>query len=168
MSNWPGDDAVFPLAEPIIQQFEGLELSPYLDSAGIPTIGWGTILYPNGVRVAMSDPAITEDYAAQCLTYEMTQKCAGIASYLSRMPSLHQAAAMVSLAYNIGVPAFSTSTVLRQFNAGNFQAAADAFLMWDKTHVDGQLVVVDGLLNRRKSEQAIFLTPDVAAIAAVA
>jgi len=35
-------------------------------------------------------------------------------------------------------------------------------------HVDGQLVVVDGLLNRREAEQAIFLTPDNTAAATAA
>jgi len=75
MPNWPGNDSVFALAEPLIQQFEGLKLSPYLDSAGIPTIGYGTISYANEQRVTMSDPTITQDYAEQCLTYQMTLKC---------------------------------------------------------------------------------------------
>jgi len=44
----PGNDAAFPPAKPIIKQCEGVKLSPYLDSARIPTIGWGTISYPNG------------------------------------------------------------------------------------------------------------------------
>jgi lysozyme len=166
MANWPGDAAVLPLAEPIIKQFEGLELSPYLDSAGIPTIGWGTIQYPNGQRVTMDDPAITEDYAEQCLEFEISQKTAAISDCLTHMPTIHQAAAMLSLAYNIGTSAFSTSTVLKEFNAGNIQAAADAFLLWDKAHVNGQPVVVAGLLNRRKAEEAVFLTPDAQSVAA--
>jgi len=82
------------------------------------------------------------------------------------MPTIHQAAAMLSLAYNIGTSAFSTSTVLKEFNAGNIQAAADAFLLWDKAHVNGQPVVVAGLLNRRKAEEAVFLTPDAQSVAA--
>ena len=43
----------------------------------------------------------------------------------------------------------------------NANAAADAFLLWDKTHIDGQLVTVKGLLNRRRKERALYLTPDV-------
>jgi hypothetical protein len=35
--------------------------------------------------------------------------------------------------------------------------AADAFLMWDKDHQDGQLVVVPGLLKRRQIERAYYL-----------
>jgi lysozyme len=166
MANWPGDAAVLPLAEPIIKQFEGMKLSPYLDSAGIPTIGWGTIQYPNGQRVTMADPAITEDYAEQCLEYEISLKSAAISGCLTEVPTIHQAAAMLSLAYNIGTSAFSTSTVLKEFNAGNIQAAAAAFLLWDKAHVNGQPVVIQGLLNRRQAEQALFLTADAQAVAA--
>jgi lysozyme len=167
MSNWPGNAAVFPLAETVIKQFEGLRLAPYPDSAGIATIGWGTILYPTGARVTMGDPPITEDYAEQCLAFQMAQKSSALAGCLTRAPSLHQAAAMLSLAYNIGVVAFAGSTVLHAFNAGDVQGAANAFLLWDKTHVDGQLVVVPGLLNRRNAEQALFLTPDDAVQTAV-
>ena len=47
--------------------------------------------------------------------------------------------------------------MLRNFNAGNISAAADAFLMWDKGHVDGQAVEIPGLLKRRQAERAIFL-----------
>jgi hypothetical protein len=36
-------------------------------------------------------------------------------------------------------------------------AIADAFLIWDKDHQDGQLVVVPGLLERREIERAYYL-----------
>ena len=53
MPNWPGDAAVFPLCMPVIKQFEGFRAKPYKDSAGIPTIGYGTIRYPDGSAVTM-------------------------------------------------------------------------------------------------------------------
>jgi lysozyme len=65
---------------------------------------------------------------------------------------------MVSLAFNIGAAGYRSSTVLRRHRAGAYRAAADAFLLWDKAHVDGQLVTVAGLLNRRKAEMALYLT----------
>jgi lysozyme len=69
----------------------------------------------------------------------------------------HQFDAMVSIAFTIGSRAFRSSTVLRQHRAGNYPAAGDAFLMWDKDHQDGQLVVVPGLLKRRQIERAYYL-----------
>lgn len=161
MPQWPTETAIFALAMPFIKEREALKLAPYRDSAGIATIGWGTIRYPNGRPVTMQDPAISEAYAQDCLTFEMQGKCSSLQRLVTADATAHQAAAFLSLSYNIGIPAFSTSTVLRQFNAGNLQAAADAFRMWDKAHVNGELVVVQGLLNRREAERALFLTADV-------
>jgi GH24 family phage-related lysozyme (muramidase) len=39
-------------------------------------------------------------------------------------------------AFNIGIKGFLSSTVLREHLASNFQAASQAFLLWDKAHVD--------------------------------
>ncbi len=160
MPNWPGDTAVFPLCMPLIKQFEGFSAAVYKDSAGIPTIGYGSITYPSGTPVTMNDPPITEPEAESYLSFQMSQKSAAIAPFLQRIASLHQAAAMLSLTYNIGTNAFKASSVLRSFNANDIPAAADAFLMWDKATVDGQLVVVQGLYNRRVAERTIFLTAD--------
>ncbi|WP_426263520.1 glycoside hydrolase family protein [Sphingomonas sp. PWP1-2] len=65
----------------------------------------------------------------------------------------HQWAAMTSLAYNIGTGACCGSSVDRRFDAGQWAAACDAFLMWNKT--GGH--VVAGLFNRRAVERALCL-----------
>lgn len=162
MANWPSDSAVFPLALTLIKQFEGFRGTPYKDSAGIPTIGYGTILYPTGKSVTMLDKPVTEEQASGFLAYQMGLKSKAIAPMLQKPASLHQAAAMLSLTYNIGTAAFQSSTVLKKFNAGDIAAAADAFLMWDKATVDGKHVVIEGLHNRRVAERTIFLTADAA------
>jgi GH24 family phage-related lysozyme (muramidase) len=46
-----------------IQLCEAVELKPYLDSQGIPTIGWGQTYYSNGHRVSMSDRPISREFA---------------------------------------------------------------------------------------------------------
>jgi lysozyme len=162
MANWPGDDQVFPLCIDIIKEFEGFGAKPYLDSAGIPTIGNGTIRYPDGKAVAMTDPPVSAAEAEKYLIFEMKDKGAKLAASLEKSATLHQAAAMLSLAYNIGVSAFCSSTVLKKFNVGDIAAAADAFLMWDKAKVKGKLTVIPGLHNRRVRERTIFLTADAA------
>jgi lysozyme len=160
MSNWPGDTAVFALAVPLIKTFEGYEAKPYLDSVGVATIGYGTTRYPDGAKVTMQDPACTDAEATAWLTDFIGNTSKQIGPLLTRTPTLHQAAAMLSLSYNIGVPSFKTSTVLRLFNAGDITGSANAFLMWDKGTVKGQKVVIPGLHNRRVKEQAFFLTAD--------
>lgn len=162
MANWPGDDAVIPVSMPLIKQFEGFRGTPYKDSAGIPTIGYGTILYPTGKAVTMADKPVSETDASGFLAFQMGLKAKQIAPMLQKPASLHQAAAMLSLTYNIGSAAFQSSSVLKKFNAGDIAGAADAFLMWDKATVDGQHVVIQGLHNRRVAERAVFLTADAA------
>ena len=82
MPNWPGDAAVFPFCMPIIKQFEGFRAAPYLDSASIPTIGYGTIEYPDGKAVTMNDPAVTAEQAEGFLSFEMSKKSAAISPLL--------------------------------------------------------------------------------------
>lgn len=64
-----------------------------------------------------------------------------------------QWAAATSLAYNIGAGAYCGSSVDRRFDAHQWAAACDAFLMWDKVH--GKPVA--GLANRRRAERALCL-----------
>lgn len=143
----------------LIQTFEGLNLSPYLDQAGVPTIGYGTIMYPSGHAVMMSDPVITLQKAIQYLEWEVDQKVGTVVHLLQINANQNQFDALVSFAYNEGLGALKTSTLLRLYNSGNFQSAADQFLVWDKVRVDGQLVEDKGLLNRRQQERQLFLTP---------
>lgn len=157
MANWPGDSAVFPPCVALIKQFEGFRAAPYLDSVGIPTIGYGSTTYPGGEKIGLHDPAITPDQGVQFLEYSLGLMSQAIAVLFQRVPTLNQAAAMLCLTYNIGAGAFRGSTVLAKFNAGDVAGAADAFLAFDKGHVNGQLVVIPGLLNRRQAERAVFL-----------
>lgn len=144
----------------LIESFEGLSLKPYLDTAGVPTIGYGTILYPSGHRVTMADPPITQAKAMQYLEWEVNLKV-GDVQHLFQVPiSQNQFDALVSFAYNEGSNALKTSTLLKKLNLGDFQGAADQFLVWDKQRVNGQLVESQGLLNRRQVERKLFLTPD--------
>lgn len=68
--------------------------------------------------------------------------------------------ACVSLAYNIGIGGFQRSSVLSAMNAGNKQAAARNFALWNRS----QGFVVAGLVRRRAAEAALFLEPDAASV----
>ncbi|MDE2096508.1 MAG: lysozyme [Patescibacteria group bacterium] len=148
------------LAAREVSLFEGFRDKPYLDSASIPTIGFGCTRYPNGKAVTMDDPPITVNYALDCLAHDLSEAAKGVWAALRLQPTLNQFSAMTSLAYNIGVGAFTSSSVCRYFNQGHVDEAANHFLDWDKAHVDGQLVEVAGLHNRRVAERTLFLTPD--------
>ena len=61
---------------------------------------------------------------------------------------------MVSFAFNLGTGALAHSTLLRDLNVGNYQAAADQFLRWN--HAGGR--VLAGLTRRRQAERKLFLS----------
>ncbi len=138
----------------LIESFEGLRLQSYQDVAGIWTIGYGHI---RGVSAGMT---ITEAQATAFLRQDAADAEQSVDSSCAGVPTTdNQFAAMVSLCFNIGRGNFKQSSVLKSHRAGDTAAAAEAFLKWDKAHVDGALVVVAGLHNRRDKEKAFYLLP---------
>jgi lysozyme len=68
----------------------------------------------------------------------------------------NQFSAMGSLAYNIGMHNFLSSSVLRFHRIGEHHEAAQAFAAWNKA--GGRVML--GLTRRRVAEAALYLTPD--------
>ena len=137
----------------LIKSFEGYSSTPYLDSVNIPTIGYGTIRYPSGTRVTMSDPAITEEQAIDFLHHDAHSAELTVDALCRDDISQNQFDALVSFAYNCGNNALKTSTLLKRVNARSGDIRA-AFLMWNKA--DGK--VIKGLTNRRNKEADLYLS----------
>jgi len=135
----------------IIKEFEGLRLDAYVGPGGKWLIGYG---HAQGVKSGMS---ITEAEADDLLRQDLVAFENGIKQKVRVPINEHELGAMTSLAYNIGGSAFSSSSVIRELNAGNRTAAADAFLLWNKISSGGKLVVSDHLMERRQKERALFL-----------
>ncbi len=143
-------DEVIDLAAPLIKDSEGCRLHAYPDPAthGEPwTIGWG---HTGHVRPTDS---ITMEQAKQLLENDMSTRLKSVLHHCSHTPTPHQAAAMLSLAFNIGLGAFYHSTLLRKFNSGDANATAEEFEKW--VYAGGK--VMKGLVNRRKREKELFL-----------
>lgn len=142
----------------LIKSFEGLFLKPYLDPINIPTIGYGTIKYPNGKAVTMQDSEINEKQAEAYLIWEVKEKAEAVENMVKVPLNDNEFDALVSFAYNVGVGALKGSTLLKMLNAGQDRTAvADQFLRWNKA--GGQ--VFNGLTRRRQAERALFLQPMV-------
>lgn len=137
----------------MIKHFEGLRLKPYLCSAGVATIGIGTIKYPDGKAVTMNDPAITEEQAEDYLQFELKEKQEGVEKLVKIPINDNQFGALVSFAYNVGLGALKGSTLLKLLNQGDVSGAAEEFLRWDKA--GGKKVA--GLTRRRQAERSLFL-----------
>ncbi|MCD7879288.1 MAG: lysozyme [Candidatus Gastranaerophilales bacterium] len=75
----------------------------------------------------------------------------------------NQKIALASLIYNIGVKEFTEgSKIPEKLNAGDYKGAADRFDVYVKqtNKQTKKKEVLKGLVNRRKREKELFLTPD--------
>lgn len=158
----------------LIKRNEGCVLRAYLDRLArrpVWTIGYGE----------------TGDYVYQGLVWTQQQAEDGLYRRLAREfePALneaigsapttqHQFDAMLSLAWNIGVGriddpetpedegrGFRDSSVLRYHRAGDYQRAADAFRLWNRSGG----FVREGLVRRREEERQLYLGETIATVA---
>ena len=128
---------------------EGFRNEAYLDSAGVPTIGYG---FTEGVKMANT---ISEEEANKRLLREMAKTDQDYNNLVSADLNPHQQAAVKSLLYNIGGPQFEVSKARAALNAGDFETfkkEAAEFRM-----ADGN--VIPGLENRRRDEMDLFFRP---------
>jgi lysozyme len=138
----------------LLKVLEGFRAKPYADSGGKMTVGYGHLIVP-GDGVGGNDDIITVSKATELLSNDVSRTVGGVNNSVTSTITQNQFDALVIFAYNVGIGAFSKSTLLRMLNAGDVAGAAEQFLRWDK--VNG--VSVSGLHNRRLAEQKLFLTP---------
>lgn len=140
----------------LIKSFEGLKLKPYLCSAKVPTIGYGTTIYPNGVKVTLKDLPITEQIAETYLAHDLIYFEKNVDAYTTDAVNQQQFDALVSFAYNCGVGNLKSSTLLKKVNANpNDPTIADEFKKWNK----GGGKVLKGLVKRREAEVNLYFKP---------
>lgn len=135
---------------------EGIELKPYRDSAGIPTIGIGCTFYPDGRKVTMKDAPLLDVKAAWKL-FDKVNNNFLLTVYSTTRDDINQNQfnALFSLCYNIGVGAFKSSTVLKLVNKNpNDPAIAAAFYMWRYSTVEGIKKPI--LAGRRRRESNLY------------
>ncbi|ENX34884.1 hypothetical protein F889_01524 [Acinetobacter colistiniresistens] len=141
-----------PVGINLITSFEDEILIAYDDGVGVWTIGFGTTIYPNGVKVKRGD-VCTAEQAKAFFTYDLKRFEAAVNGAVKVPLTQNQFDALVSLTYNIGENAFKGSTLLKKLNAKDYQGAADQFPQWNK----GGGKVMKGLVRRRAAERELFL-----------
>ena len=117
------------------------------------TIGFGTTVYPNGIKVKKGDTC-TEAQAKAYMAHDLKKFETAVNNAVTVPLSQNQFDALVSLAYNIGTNAFSGSTLVKKLNSNDFRGAADQFDVW--VNAGGKRM--QGLVNRRGKEKALFLS----------
>lgn len=139
----------------LIKRFEGYRNKPYLCSAGVPTIGYGSTFYADGTKVTLQDSPINQQIANELL--ELTLTRIFIPGVLRACPVLikhpYKLGAIVSFAYNLGLGRLQASTLRRKINAQDWEGAAEEILKWNLNLGKPS----KGLIARREAEKSLFL-----------
>jgi len=132
----------------IIAAWEGLRHDAYLDIVGVATICYGST---KDVRLGMRKTT------AECLALleqDIAEHFYGMKQCLRVDPPFHTTVSLLSLAFNVGVPRFCASTLVRQINEGlPPEVYCQQFDRW--VFAGGKRV--RGLENRRRDEKALCL-----------
>lgn len=131
----------------LIKEFEGLRLTPYQDSVGVWTVGYGS----TGKHV-VPGKSITNKQAEDLLKEDLARFEDCVTKMVLVPIGQNQFDALVSFAFNLGCGNLASSTLLKLLNAGDYAGAAAQFVRWNKA--GGK--VLAGLTRRREAEAALF------------
>lgn len=134
----------------LTEGFESCSQTAYHGSAdrpGVWSIGWGHV----GPEV-VEGLVWTQNQCDSQLVMDLQSAENMVNHYVIVDLTQGQYDALVDFALNLGVNAEKGSTLLKLVNAGDMDAAAEQFQLWD--HASGQ--VVAGLLRRRLAEKEEF------------
>jgi len=145
-----------------IASFEGFSATPYDNDGGANggncTIGYGTLIHtgPCVKRDFTEWGHISHERALRMLQDEANNAWRVIEEFVKVPLNQHQADALISFAYNVGVGAFMSSTLLRKINekAGE-KAIRYEFGRWVRAGAGP----VPGLVRRREAEADLYFTP---------
>lgn len=135
-----------------IKGFEKFRGKAYPDSGGTITIGWGTtLIYGHKVQLGME---INELVADVFFAHDLGQSECEVNKLINVKLNQNQFDALVSFQYNTG--ALGTSTLLKMINWSDGIIVENLFTRWNKAHVSGKLVTLDGLTKRRLAEFNLY------------
>ncbi|ROI02951.1 lysozyme [Chryseobacterium sp. G0240] len=134
----------------LILSFEGFSAKPYLDSAGIPTIGYGNTYYPGGKKVTLKDPVITKEKGVELFSSVLPIYEKIVSNKVKVALTQNQFDALVSHTYNTG----GSDTL---FSLVNKKVGEEAIRTWFTTkYITAGGKVLNGLIRRRKDEADLF------------
>lgn len=141
-----------------LKKNEGLVKSVYLDSAGLPTIGYGHLLteFEKINNVFVNE--ITDKQATELLRKDVEKAEQGVLTLVKVPLSQNQFDVLVDFIFNIGAYAFEKSTLLKKLNLREYNAVPTELMKWNKARdpKTKMLVEVVGLTKRRQKEVELW------------
>lgn len=151
----PGDAALTLLKTYEQGPDGGFAPSVYRCPAGHKTIGWGHRLQPS----ERFQQPISFAEAENLLRRDLLT-VGGWIGVSVRVPlTKSMMDALACFVFNVGYAAFRGSTLYAALNTGQYEAAANELLKWDKARnpKTGQKERLTGLTRRRQAERELFL-----------
>ena len=149
----------------MLRHHEGVRHEPYRCPAFLWTVGVGHVINPDHLRIPIAerlhlpippgwDRTLTDDEVDRILALDLSRFLDGVRRLcpVGLTDSRHWA--LASFAFNVGLGNLQNSTLRQKHNRGEFGAAADEFLKWNKAA--GR--ELRGLTLRRQDERALYLS----------
>jgi lysozyme len=132
----------------LLKRSEGYRSRIYLDAAGFPTIGYGhRLLHPESFS-----NGIDEVQAERTLAYDVREAEQAVLRLVKVPLNQGQFDALVDFCFNLGAGKLAESTLLKDLNAGRYDAAQEQLLRWDHTGAQENA----GLRARREAEAELW------------
>lgn len=142
-----------------IRKWEGVRYNPYLDVAGVPSIGVGFTTYLDGTKVTMNDPPLDDIQINRILDVKLEEFSRNVKAILGTelcaiLPQ-NCIDALISFSYNLGCNSLKKSTLLKKIkaNKNDLVGIKAEFMKW----VNAGGKPVEGLKRRRNAEAEMYI-----------
>ena len=157
-----------------IKQNEGVRVKPYLDHILLWTTGVGHLIAPSEhMKMTLDerkaakakgkltcpkewDRTLTMGEVDEILKGDLRRFESGVLRYCPTGITQGRFDALVSFSFNCGLGTLQRSSIRMRHNRGDFEGAAEAFMLYTKAAG----VVNKGLTRRRGEERAMYLSKD--------
>jgi lysozyme len=159
-----GSRAIPPVFFDFIREQEGCSDKVYADSAGVLTAGYGHVILGRNVGDPVGAQAI-QDWLEVDAAHAARRLEDQIGPEITAQLTEHQYAALLSFVFNLG--ANPKWTIWKRLKAKQFDQVPLELMKFVNAEVGGQMVKVQGLVNRRAAEVALWATDEPGTVDAV-
>jgi lysozyme len=149
----------------MISHHEGIRVRPYQCPALIWTVGVGHVIDQSHIKIPLAerkalpipngwDRTLSMGEVDEMLAKDLQSFESGVRRLCPDGLTPGRLGALTSFAFNVGLGNLQRSTIRMKHNRGDYEGAAESFMMWTKA--GGK--ELKGLVNRRKDEKALYLS----------
>jgi lysozyme len=149
----------------MIKHHEGVRVRPYRCPALLWTVGVGHVIDPAHISVKFDerknlpipqgwDRTLSMAEVDDILAKDLARFERGVVRLCPTGLTQPRFDALVSFAFNVGLGNLQRSSIRMRHNRGDYEGAAEAFMMWTKAA--GK--VLPGLVKRRTDERNLYLS----------